>query len=168
MWNHRTLKIDQKCVPRLKISSHNDPKFSRWQVLADSVEPDQTFRLLLKKSLIRVYTICHFICINTYAHSCLRPLSNRPDAVFKHRKPCSNNGIHVLYEQVFCNTLKSSKWAEVCLYHVARQILRPGKIILSKLLLTSMLLEEMTFLMFDFASWRHFLQRDSAYEILLF
>ena len=43
--------------------------------------------------------------------------------------------------------------------------LRPGMSILSVLLLTSTLLAEMTSLTFDFASRRHFVQRDSTYEI---
>ena len=45
------------------------------------------------------------------------------------------------------------------------KILRPGMSILSMLLLTSTLLSEMTSLIFDFASQRHFVQRDSTNEM---
>ena len=38
----------------------NVPKFSDIQVLANSADPDQTAPL---SSLIRLYTVCHCICI---------------------------------------------------------------------------------------------------------
>ena len=37
-------------------------------------------------------------CIAIYAYSCLKPLSNRPEAVFKQQNPCSNYEIRVLFE----------------------------------------------------------------------
>ena len=40
-------------------SYQNDPKFSDRQVLANSADPDQT----APSSLIRVYTVCHSVCI---------------------------------------------------------------------------------------------------------
>ena len=40
-------------------------------------------------------------CINIYAHSCLKPLSNPLKAVFKQLKPCLNHGIHMLFEHGF-------------------------------------------------------------------
>ena len=43
----------------------------------------------------------HHSCINIYAYSCLKPLSNPLKAVFKQLKPCLNHGIHVLFEHGF-------------------------------------------------------------------
>ena len=40
-------------------------------------------------------------CINLYAHSCLKPLSNPLKALFKQLKSCLNHGIHVLFEHGF-------------------------------------------------------------------
>ena len=40
-------------------------------------------------------------CKYIYARRCLKPLSNELKAVFKRLKPCSNHGIHVLFEQGF-------------------------------------------------------------------
>ena len=39
-------------------------------------------------------------CIDTYAHSCLKPLSNE-QPVFKQPNPCSNHEIRVLFEHGF-------------------------------------------------------------------
>ena len=48
-------------VSIFKQMHHNDPKFSDRQVWANSVDPDQTGPLLLRSSLIRVYTVCHSV-----------------------------------------------------------------------------------------------------------
>ena len=40
-------------------------------------------------------------CKYIYACSCLKPLSNQLEAVFKQRKPCSNHEIHMLFERGF-------------------------------------------------------------------
>ena len=53
----------------------NDPKFSDRQVWANSADPDQT-----RSSRIRVYTVCHSVCIS-WTHYC--PV----------KPPCSNFGI---------------------------------------------------------------------------
>ena len=49
--------------------------------------------------------------INICAHRCLKPLLNQLKAVFRQLKPCSNHGIHMLFEHVF--TLKSSTEANI-------------------------------------------------------
>ena len=40
-------------------------------------------------------------CINIYAYSWLKLLSNRPEAALKQQNPCSNHEIHVAFEHVF-------------------------------------------------------------------
>ena len=40
-------------------------------------------------------------CMNIYAYSCLKLLSNRPDAALKQHNPCSNHEFHVAFEHVF-------------------------------------------------------------------
>ena len=74
---------------------------------------------------------------SVYVQNCLKPLSNRPEAVFKQRKPCSNNGIHVLFEQflpLLGNPQDGQKF--VCMMLSCK---------------ISMLLAKMMSLMFDFA-----------------
>ena len=46
---------------------HSVPKFSDRQVWANSVDPDQT------PSLIRVYTVCHSVCIFWARYSMVEP-----------------------------------------------------------------------------------------------
>ena len=43
----------------------------------------------------------HFSCIDFYAHSCLKPFSTGPNAVFKQHNPFSNHEIHVAFEHGF-------------------------------------------------------------------
>ena len=45
----------------------NDPKFSGWQVWANSADPDQ------RSSPIRVYTVCHAVCIFRMHHTMVKP-----------------------------------------------------------------------------------------------
>ena len=52
-------------------------------------------------SLNFLHKLNEISCINIYAHSCLKPLSNSLKAVFKQLEPCSNHGIHVLFELGF-------------------------------------------------------------------
>ena len=40
-----------------------------------------------------------------HKYLCLTPLSNWPEAVLKRQKPCSNYGIHVLFEHVFLHDI---------------------------------------------------------------
>ena len=79
----------------------------------------------------------HHSCINIYAHSCLKPLSNPLKAVFKQLKPCLNHGIHVLFEHGFyLKILKAG-----CRLFMWRQTIMQGCpeiSILSWFLLTSM------------------------------
>ena len=46
----------------------NDPKFSDRYAWANSADPDQTAP---RSSLIRVYTVCHSVCI-VWTHYCMR------------------------------------------------------------------------------------------------
>ena len=39
--------------------------------------------------------------MNIYAYSCLKLLSNRPEAILKQQSPCSNHEIHVPFEHGF-------------------------------------------------------------------
>ena len=45
--------------------------------------------------------IIYISCINIYAYSCLKLLSNRSEAVFKQKNPCSNHEIRMLFEYGF-------------------------------------------------------------------
>ena len=49
---------------------HNDPKFSDRQAWANSADPDQTAPW---SSLIRVYTVCNFLCIFWTHYSKVKP-----------------------------------------------------------------------------------------------
>ena len=51
---------------------HNDPKFSDRQVYANSADPGQTARTW--SSLIRVYTVCHSVCIFGTHYTKVKPL----------------------------------------------------------------------------------------------
>ena len=42
-----------------------------------------------------------YSCIDIYAYSCLKLLSNRPEAIFKQQNPSSNHEIRVLFEHSF-------------------------------------------------------------------
>ena len=42
-----------------------------------------------------------FSCIKFYEHSCLKLFLYGPEAVFKQQDPCSNHGIHVLFDLGF-------------------------------------------------------------------
>ena len=93
-------------------------------------------------------------------------LSNRLEAVLKQGKSCSNHGIHVLLNICLLEN-PQDRPRFVCMT-LHGNTLRLEMSILSVLLLTSTLLVEMTSFTFDFASRRHFVQRDSKYEIRLF
>ena len=82
-------------------------------------------------------------------------------AVFKQPNPCSNHEIHVLFEHGFY--LKIRPWF-VCMM-LRGETLWLKMSIFSMLLLMSTLLVEMISLTFDFASGRHFVQRDLTNEI---
>ena len=102
-----------------------------------------------------IVIIIQYSCTNIYAYSCLKPLSIPLKAIFKQLKPCSNHGIHVLFEPGFY--LKILKMVRgLFAWRYAAKPLRPGMSILSRLLLTSTLLAEMTSLTFDSASRRYF------------
>ena len=42
-----------------------------------------------------------YSCMNIYAYSFLKVLSNRPEPVLKQQSPCSNHEIHVPFEYGF-------------------------------------------------------------------
>ena len=48
----------------------NDPKFSDRYAWANSADPDQTAPQTAPSSLIRVYTVCHSVCI-VWTHYCI-------------------------------------------------------------------------------------------------
>ena len=78
-----------------------------------------------------------FSCINIYAHSCLKPLSNALKAVFKRLKPCLNHGIYVLFEYGFyTKILKMGR--RLFTWHQTAMPCCPRLSILSWFLLTSM------------------------------
>ena len=52
-------------------------------------------RAISEKTVARVIK---YSCMNIYAYSCLKLLSNRPDAVLKQQSPCLNHEIHVAFE----------------------------------------------------------------------
>ena len=62
-----------------------------------------------------------YSCIKTYAHSCLKPLSNERTSMFK---SWDSRAVWtwVLIQQYF-------KWAPICLSDVTRKALQPGLII---------------------------------------
>ena len=62
---HQTLEL--LLISATKISTSNDPKFFRQQGWANSIDPDQT------SSLIRVYTVCHSVCIFSMHYSMVKP-----------------------------------------------------------------------------------------------
>ena len=52
---------------------HNDPKFSDRYAWANSADPDQTAP---RGSLIRVYPVCHSVCIVWTHYTIVEPLSS--------------------------------------------------------------------------------------------
>ena len=58
-------------VLSVKYSYRNDPKFSDGYAWANSADPDQT-----RSSLIRVYTVCHSVCIVWTHYSMVEPHSS--------------------------------------------------------------------------------------------
>ena len=57
---------------------HNDPKFSDRYALAKSADPDQTAP---RGALIRVYTVCHSVCIIWTHYSMVEPHSSNFRAI---------------------------------------------------------------------------------------
>ena len=98
-------------------------------------------------------------------------------AVWRHcqidQKQSSNKENYVQTMEFTCClnmvfTWKSSRLYKVCLHDVMQQNFANRNDNLVMLLLTSKLFVEMTSLTFDFASWLHYVQRDSMFKIQLF
>ena len=62
----------------------NDPKFSDRQAWANSVDPDQT------APLIRVYTVCHSVCIVWTHYSMVEPHSSNFRVYYSKLFGCPN------------------------------------------------------------------------------
>ena len=60
-------------LPAFYRTYHNDPKYLDRQIWANSADPDQTAPRRVSSSLIRVYTVCHSLCIIWMHYSKLKP-----------------------------------------------------------------------------------------------
>ena len=100
--------------------------------------------------------------MNIYPYSCLKPLSNQLKAVFKQLKPCSNMEFTCCLNIVWIeNPQEGTRFVYTML---CGKTLRLRMSILPVLLLTSMLIAEMTPLTFYVANQRHFVQWDTVYR----
>ena len=67
------LALPGKSECQARSSYRNDPKFSDRYAWANNVDPDQTAP---RSSLIRVYTVCHSVCIVWTHYSMVEPHSS--------------------------------------------------------------------------------------------